>query len=145
MRIFLILTVAIIHFGLSVFNTAWGQENSLIVGEVKAINVPFEIRSILNGSDEVLNLNVEGPRTLIMTGMAPGRTNIIIFGSKEERSDFSISVASDQRDLVFLHEGASKTTPFRCNPRCEREKKDDGGSSGLEAALPATSGESASK
>jgi hypothetical protein len=142
MRVILIFTMAVIHWTLSIFNPALGQDDSLLVGEVRAIAVPFEIRSILNGSDEVVNLNVEGPRTLILTGITPGRTNVIVFGSTDERLDLSISITADLRDLVFLHEGASNSVTFRCDKRCTRDKNNEEGSSNSSSlgGLPPTSG-----
>ena len=145
MRPRLILWLAFAHVSVLITSHAYGDEKSLLVGEVKAIEIPFDIRSILNGSDEVVNLNVDGPRTIVMTGMTPGRTNLIILGSQKEKLDFSLTVSSDQRDLVYLHEGAATTVTFKCEERCLREDGGGESSSPLEAALPSTDGGAATK
>ena len=140
MRVWLICVAAIAHMGLYISSPAMGQDDSLMVGEVKVFQIPFDIKSILNGSDDVVNLNVDGTRTLIMTGMAPGRTNLIILGSKDQRMDYSILISADNRDLVYLHEGPSNNIIFRCGYRCEREEIKEGESSPLDSALPSNDG-----
>jgi len=116
-----------------------------VVGEVKVVEIPFEIRSILNGSDEVVNLNVDGLRTIIMTGISSGRTNLIVLGQENERIDYSLHVVSDQRGLVYLHEGAAATVKFNCEARCLRENSEGQGSSSIESALPLSGGDAAAK
>jgi hypothetical protein len=136
MRVWLICVAAIAHMGLYISSPAMGQDDSLMVGEVKVFQIPFDIKSILNGSDAVVN----GTRTLIMTGMAPGRTNLIVLGSKDERIDYSILISVDNRDLVYLHEGPSNNVIFRCGDRCEREESEEGESSPLDSTLPSNDG-----
>jgi hypothetical protein len=145
MKIRLFFWLVFAHIGLLINGPAYGEDKSLVVGEVKAVAIPFEIRTILNGSDEVVNLNVDGLQTIIMTGTSAGRTNLIVFGQKNEKIEFSLQVVSDQRDLVYLHEGAASTITFKCEQRCLRENNDSEGSSPLEAALPSTGGDADAK
>ena len=142
-KLFFCLVFAHIVFFIN--GQAYGEDRSLVVGEVTAVDIPFDIRTILNGSDEVVNLNVDGLRTIIMTGISSGRTNLIVLGQEEQRIDFSLNVVSDQRDLVYLHEGAASTIAFKCEQRCLRENDNSEGSSPLEAALPSSGGDAAAK
>jgi Flp pilus assembly secretin CpaC len=104
---------------------ALAQEETLLVGEVRVIDTDFEIRSILNGSGEVVNLNVEGTKTLIMTGIMPGRSNVIVLGTKDERLKFSLVITTDQRDLIHVHRGPDDSAALRCNPRCDTSQTKD--------------------
>lgn len=128
------------HIVFFINGQAYAEDRSLVVGEVTAVDIPFDIRTILNGSDEVVNLNVDGLRTIIMTGISSGRTNLIVLGQENERIDFSLNIVSDQRDLVYLHEGAAATVTFKCEARCLRENSGGESSSSLEAALPPVPG-----
>ena len=146
MKTRLILWLAFAHISIFINNPAYGEDKSLLVGEVNVIDIPFDIRSILNGSDTVVNLNVDGPRSIIVTGMEPGRTNLIALGANRERIDLAITVSSDQRDLVYLHEGAAATVTYKCEQRCLREQSESGGGEpSLEAAVPASGDASTAK
>jgi len=145
MKSWLFFWLVLTHFVFFINGQAYAEDKSLVVGEVKAVEIPFEIRSILNGSDEVVNLNVDGLRTIIMTGISSGRTNLIVLGQKNERIDYSLHVVSDQRDLVYLHEGAAATVKFNCAARCLRENSEGQGSSSIESALPLSGGDAAAK
>jgi hypothetical protein len=145
MKSWLFFWLVLTHFVFFINGQAYAEDKSLVVGEVKAVEIPFEIRSILNGSDEVVNLNVDGLRTIIMTGISSGRTNLIVLGQENERIDYSIHVVSDQRGLVYLHEGAAATVKFNCEARCLRENSEGQGSSSIESALPLSGGDAAAK
>jgi hypothetical protein len=121
MRFQLILGVVIFHLAMGTGIYAWGQDEMLKVGEVRIIKVPFEIRSILSGSDAIVNLNAEDARSVVLTGVTPGRTNVIIIGAKSERKNLSLTITSDERDLIYIHQGSSDQTYFRCDPRCARQ------------------------
>jgi hypothetical protein len=145
MKLWLFFWLVLTHFVFFINGQAYAEDKSLVVGEVKAVEIPFEIRSILNGSDEVVNLNVDGLRTIIMTGISSGRTNLIVLGQENERIDYSLHVVSDQRGLVYLHEGAAATVKFNCEARCLRENSEGQGSSSIESALPLSGGDAAAK
>ena len=136
MKYLLIFAMVVVHFGVTASRPAWSQNQALLVGEVRVVSIPFDIRSILSGSDSVVNLNAEGPRSVIITGLNPGRTNVIVLGSQNERRDFSLIVSPDQRDLVYIHQGASGLINFRCESRCDREADNTEGSSDISSALP---------
>jgi len=145
MKSWIFFWLVLTHFVFFINGQAYAEDKSLVVGEVKAVEIPFEIRSILNGSDEVVNLNVDGLRTIIMTGISSGRTNLIVLGQENERIDYSLHVVSDQRGLVYLHEGAAATVKFNCEARCLRENSEGQGSSSIESALPLSGGDAAAK
>jgi len=145
MKSWLFFWLVLTHFVFFINGQAYAEDKSLVVGEVKAVEIPFEIRSILNGSDEVVNLNVDGLRSIIMTGISSGRTNLIVLGQENERIDYSLHVVSDQRGLVYLHEGAAATVKFNCEARCLRENSEGQGSSSIESALPLSGGDAAAK
>jgi len=145
MKSWIFFWLVLTHFVFFINGQAYAADKSLVVGEVKVVEIPFEIRSILNGSDEVVNLNVDGLRSIIMTGISSGRTNLIVLGQDNERIDYSLNVVSDQRDLVYLHEGPAATVTFKCEARCLRESSAGEESSSLESALPLSGGEATAK
>ena len=117
--------IVVLSIAYTLFNgwvPALAQEESILVGEVKVIDTNFETRSILNGSREIVSLNAEGPNTVIITGMMPGYSNIIVLGSENERKEFLVAVKADHRDLVHIYTGPDKTIALRCNPRCDTGK-----------------------
>jgi hypothetical protein len=61
---------------------------------------------------------------------------VIVLGSQNERRDLSLVVSPDQRDLVYIHQGASGLINFRCESRCDRETDNTEGSSDIGSALP---------
>ena len=122
MRILMIVVLSIAYTLFNGWVPALAQEETILVGEVRVIDTNFEIRSIVNGSREIVSLNAEGPNTVIITGMMPGYSNIIVLGSENERKEFLVAVKADQRDLVHIYTGPDKTIALRCDPRCDTGK-----------------------
>jgi Flp pilus assembly secretin CpaC len=117
-----ILIISALTMTLSFINgevPALAQEENMRVGEVRVIDTTFEIRSLLNGASNVVSLNADSPKTLILIGLTPGRSNVVALGGKGARSEFSVTVRADQRDLIHIHKGPNQTVATRCDPRCD--------------------------
>ena len=119
MRILIIAALTMIISFINGGVPALAQEETIRVGEVRVIDTTFEIRSLLNGASDVVSLNAESPKALILIGLTPGRSNIVVLGEQGARSNFSVTVKADQRDLIHIHKGPSEAVAIRCDPRCD--------------------------
>jgi len=120
MRSLAIFCAIISHFAIAIPTSSAAEPISVRVGEAKVVSTPFNISSIVIGSNDVVDLNVDQRSSLIITGVTAGRSNVIVLGTGGDRYDLDVVVQSDERDLVFIHNGTNETVPFRCHSRCER-------------------------
>jgi hypothetical protein len=120
MRILAIFCAVLAHLTITISTTTANDEMSVLVGEAKVVGIPFEISSVIVGSSNIVDLNVDQSSSLIITGLTTGRSNVIVLSERGDRHDLDVIVTADERDLIFVHNGTTETVPFRCHSRCER-------------------------
>ncbi len=120
MRILAISCAILAHLTIVISTATANDEMSVLVGEAKVVGIPFQISSVIVGSSNIVDLNVDQSNSLIITGLTTGRSNVIVQSERGDRHDLDVVVIADDRDLIFVHNGTSETILFRCHSRCER-------------------------
>jgi Flp pilus assembly secretin CpaC len=86
----------------------------------KIIRLESPASTVIVGNSGIVEAAIEDDKTMILTGQAPGSTNIIVMDiDGNEVENVRVVVASDTRELTTVYQG-TKRQSFSCQPRCEQ-------------------------
>jgi Flp pilus assembly secretin CpaC len=86
----------------------------------KIVKIDEPASTVIVGNSAIVEAAIEDDKTMVLTGQAPGSTNIIIMDADgNEIKNVRVVVASDTRDLTTVYAGTDRLS-FACNPRCEQ-------------------------
>lgn len=86
----------------------------------KIVRLKEPASTVIVGNSGIVEAAIDDDRTMVLTGQAPGSTNIIVMDSDgNEVENFRVLVASDTRQLTTVYAGTNRQS-FSCNPRCEQ-------------------------
>lgn len=86
----------------------------------KIVRLKEPAATVIVGNSGIVEAAIDNDRTLVLTGQAPGSTNIIVMDADgSETENLRVLVASDTRQLTTVYAGTNRQS-FSCNPRCEQ-------------------------
>jgi len=91
---------------------------TLDFAKIVKLNEPAS--TVIIGNSGIVEAAIEDDKTMVLTGQAPGSTNIIVIDADgNEIENVRVVVASDTRDLTTVYSGTDRLS-YSCNPRCEQ-------------------------
>ncbi|MBZ8133773.1 pilus assembly protein N-terminal domain-containing protein [Afifella sp. IM 167] len=92
----------------------------LVIDFAKILQLDRPATTIIVGNPGIADATVEDQTTLVLTGKAPGTTNLIALDAEgAEIANATIRVASNDRQLTTIFYGAKRQT-LSCAPVCEQ-------------------------
>ena len=86
----------------------------------KIVKLNEPAATVIVGNSGIVEAAIEDDKTMVLTGQAPGSTNIIVMDSEgNEIENVRVVVASDTRELTTVYSGTDRLS-YSCNPRCEQ-------------------------
>jgi len=86
----------------------------------KIVKLEVPASTVIIGNSGIVEAAIEDDKTMVLTGQAPGSTNIIVIDADgNEIENVRVVVASDTRDLTTVYSGTDRLS-YSCNPRCEQ-------------------------
>lgn len=86
----------------------------------KIVRLKEPAATVIVGNSGIVEAAIDDDRTMVLTGQAPGSTNIIVMDADgNETENMRVLVASDTRQLTTVYSGSDRQS-FSCNPRCEQ-------------------------
>jgi len=86
----------------------------------KIVKLKEPASTVIVGNSGIVEAAIEDDKTMVLTGQAPGATNIIVMDSEgNEIENVRVVVASDTRELTTVYSGTDRLS-YSCNPRCEQ-------------------------
>jgi Flp pilus assembly secretin CpaC len=91
---------------------------TLDFAKIVKLNEPAS--TVIVGNSGIVEAAIEDDKTMVLTGQAPGATNIIVMDADgNEIENVRVVVASDTRELTTVYSGTDRLS-YSCNPRCEQ-------------------------
>lgn len=89
---------------------------TLDFAEVVSVSQPAA--TVIVGNSGMLDINVSNPNMIVLTGKAPGITNVVLFNQKGERMrEYLIEIVPSRRQLTTVHQG-DKIETYQCGKNC---------------------------
>ena len=117
---------AIMAAGLIAFATgsATAENNDetvrVTIDFAKVVKLDQPASTVIVGNSGIVEAAIEDDKTMILTGQAPGTTNIIVMDiDGNEVEHVRVVVATDTRELTTVYQGTERRS-FSCQPRCEQ-------------------------
>lgn len=117
---------AIMAAGLIVFATGFAvAENDretvrVTIDFAKIVKLDEPASTVIVGNSGIVEAAIEDDKTMILTGQAPGTTNIIVIDiDGKEIANVRVVVATDTRELTTVYQGTERRS-YSCQPRCEQ-------------------------
>ncbi len=86
----------------------------------KIIKLDEPAATVIVGNNGIVEAAIEDDKTMILTGQAPGSTNIIVMDADGNQvENVRVVVATDTRELTTVYQGVERQS-FSCQPRCEQ-------------------------
>ncbi len=86
----------------------------------KIVKLDEPASTVIVGNSGIVEAAIEDDKTMILTGQAPGSTNIIVMDiDGNEMENVRVVVATDTRELTTVYQGTERQS-FSCQPRCEQ-------------------------
>jgi len=86
----------------------------------KIVKLDEPAATVIVGNNGVVEAAIEDDKTMILTGQAPGSTNIIVMDPDgNEVKNVRVVVATDTRELTTVYQGVERQS-YSCQPRCEQ-------------------------
>lgn len=108
--------------GLATVPAAQAEESgpiSVNVNMARVLRLSAPAATIIIGNPGIADVTIQDPRTLILTGKAYGRTNLIVLdGSGQPVADTLIEVVQLQAGTLTVFQGLDRTS-FVCSPVCQ--------------------------
>ena len=85
----------------------------------KIIKLDQPASTVIVGNSGIVEAAIDDDKTMILTGQAPGSTNIIVMDvDGNEVANVRVVVATDTRELTTVYQGVDRQS-YSCQPRCE--------------------------
>ena len=86
----------------------------------KIVRLNEPASTVIVGNSGIVEAAIEDDKTMILTGQAPGTTNIIVMDvDGNEIENVRVVVATDTRELTTVYQGTERRS-YSCQPRCEQ-------------------------
>lgn len=95
-------TVALLAFSFVTARAAYAQEQTITIGESqqKVVKVPTGVQRVAIGDPEVADVRAIGSTEVLVTGIAEGRTTLLIWTSGNRRLSYTVSVRKEDPNEV---------------------------------------------
>ena len=120
------LLQAVLAAGLIAFATGSAAAQSydetvrVTIDFAKIVKLDEPASTVIVGNSGIVEAAIEDDKTMILTGQAPGTTNIIVMDiDGNETEHVRVVVATDTRELTTVYQGTERRS-YSCQPRCEQ-------------------------
>lgn len=84
----------------------------------EVVKIAQPAATVVVGNSGMLDVNVSDPRMLILTGKAPGITNVVLFNQQGERlKEYLVEIQQSRRKMTTVHQG-NRIETYQCGKDC---------------------------
>ena len=90
---------------------------ALSLGHVEVLRYPRELGTVIVGDPSIVAASVAASDILVLTGLRPGETNLIVLADDGAQIDRMLLRVTERGGTVIVRRGLERET-LRCNPLC---------------------------
>jgi Flp pilus assembly secretin CpaC len=91
---------------------------SMTIDESKVVRLPDTMKTVVLGNPAIADVTIKNDKLLILTGMAPGSTNLIVLNDKDEPiMEQKINVIVSEH-VVTVQRNGTVAMAYACRPSC---------------------------